>query len=37
MTSKDVKYSFERMTDPEVGSLAETYFEMVEEIEIPDD
>ncbi len=37
MTSADVKYSFERMVDPDLGSLAKTYFEMVEKVETPDD
>jgi len=37
MTSADVKYSFERMLDPDVASLAKSYFDMVEEIETPDD
>lgn len=37
MTSADVKYSFQRMMDPDVGSLARSYFDMVEGIETPDD
>lgn len=37
MTSEDVKYSFERILDPDTSSIAQSYFTMVEEIETPDD
>lgn len=37
MTAEDVKYSFERIIDPDTSSIAESYFSMVEDIEIPDD
>lgn len=37
MTSQDVKFSYLRMIDPEGGSLARSYFDMVEKIETPDD
>ena len=37
MTSADVKYSFERILDPDTSSIAESYFTMVDEITTPDD
>ncbi|WP_077210638.1 ABC transporter substrate-binding protein [Bacillus dakarensis] len=36
-TSADVKYSFERIMDPEVGSIQRSLFKYVKEIETPDD
>ncbi|MEX2103989.1 MAG: ABC transporter substrate-binding protein, partial [Bacilli bacterium] len=36
MTSEDVKYSFERILDPEVGSIAKSYFTSIDKIETPD-
>ncbi|WP_077210637.1 ABC transporter substrate-binding protein [Bacillus dakarensis] len=36
-TSADVKYSFERIMDPKVGSSQRTLFKYVKEIETPDD
>ncbi|MFW5855830.1 MAG: ABC transporter substrate-binding protein [Bacillota bacterium] len=37
LTSEDVKYSFERIMDPDVGAVAKSNFEIVEEIKTPDD
>lgn len=37
MTAHDVKYSFERILDPETASIAQSYFNMVQEIGTPDD
>ncbi len=37
MTAKDVKFSYERILDPETASIARSNFEMVDYIETPDD
>jgi peptide/nickel transport system substrate-binding protein len=37
MTAEDVKYSFERILDPDTSSIAQSYFSMVKEIKTPDD
>ncbi|MGH3517773.1 MAG: ABC transporter substrate-binding protein [Haloechinothrix sp.] len=37
VTSADVKYSFERITDPETASPWASIFQVIEEIETPDD
>lgn len=37
LTSEDVKYSFERIMDPDVGAVAKSNFEIIEEIKTPDD
>jgi peptide/nickel transport system substrate-binding protein len=37
MTSADVKYSFERIIDPDVPAVAKGYFEQLASIETPDD
>lgn len=37
MTAADVKYSFLRILDPETASIAQSYFDMVQEIRIIDD
>lgn len=36
MTAEDVKYSFERIIDPDTSSIAESYFSMVKNIKAPD-
>jgi peptide/nickel transport system substrate-binding protein len=36
MTAEDVKYSFERIMDPETASIAKSYFSKVESIEVVD-
>jgi peptide/nickel transport system substrate-binding protein len=36
MTSEDVKYSFERILNPDTGALAASFFTSVESIETPD-
>lgn len=37
VTASDVKFSFDRIKDPEVGSLYEAAFEVLEEVEVVDD
>jgi len=37
MTAEDVKFSYERILDPETASIAKSNFEMVDNIEAPDD
>lgn len=37
MTSEDVKYSFERILNPDTGSIAKSYFNSIDSIETPDD
>lgn len=37
LTSEDVKYSFERIMDPEVPAVAKGYFSALESIETPDE
>ncbi len=36
MTSEDVKYSFERILNPDTGSIAKSYFSSIDKIETPD-
>lgn len=36
LTSADVKYTFERILDPQTASIAKSYFEQVASIETPD-
>ena len=36
MTPEDVKYSFERILNPDTSSIAQSYFTMVKEIKTPD-
>jgi peptide/nickel transport system substrate-binding protein len=36
MTADDVKYSFERILNPDTGSIAKSYFSSVESIEVKD-
>lgn len=36
MTSDDVKFSYERMLDPKVGSIAKSYFSSIDKVEAPD-
>ncbi|WP_126424957.1 ABC transporter substrate-binding protein [Brevibacillus marinus] len=36
MTAEDVKYSFERILNPDTGSIAKSYFSSIETIETPD-
>ncbi|MBO8163948.1 MAG: ABC transporter substrate-binding protein [Brevibacillus sp.] len=36
MTAEDVKYSFERILNPDTGSIAKSYFSSVDTIEVPD-
>lgn len=36
MTSADVKYSFDRILDPNTGALAKSYFTSVESVEAPE-
>lgn len=37
MVAEDIKFSFERILDPETASIAKSNFEMVESVEIVDD
>src|SRR5699024_9301101 len=36
MTADDVKYSFERILDPDTGAISRSYFDVVEEINVLD-
>lgn len=36
MTSEDVKFSFERILNPDTGSIAKSYFTSIDKIETPD-
>ncbi|GAA4725325.1 ABC transporter substrate-binding protein [Brevibacillus fulvus] len=36
MTAEDVKYSFERILNPDTGSVAKSYFTSIDSIETPD-
>jgi peptide/nickel transport system substrate-binding protein len=36
LTSEDVKYTYERILNPETGSIARSFFAVVEKIETPD-
>ncbi|CAM5795206.1 MULTISPECIES: ABC transporter substrate-binding protein [Brevibacillus] len=36
MTAEDVKYTFERILNPDTGSIAKSYFASVDTIEVPD-
>lgn len=37
MVAEDVKYSFERVLDPEVAAIGKSYYDMIDTIEIVDD